>query len=213
MAVTLENNDIIIEIFDDPAFSQQGIYVSTYNRIIQIDKDKPYSPISQHAIKVYRDNTLIDSAIILASGGGTSIYEDSVLLDDNNLIIRCCNKLFSLSLPELKTNWATEVDWATCFSIYKYQDTYISHGELSIARIDKTGKILWSFSGADIFVCINEGEPFTMYDTHIALTDFIGSTYQIDYDGKQIAFEAFNYYQQTPTTISLKIAKPWWKFW
>lgn len=173
-----------IVLFDDSAFNQTADSPTTYDKVIQAEKDKEYSPTSQHALKIFKDNNLIGSAIILASGGGTGVHGDTALIDNDNLVIRCCNKVFSLTLPDLKINWTTEVDWATCFSIHKYQDTYISHGETSIVRIDKSGKILWSYGGADIFVCLEEGNPFEMFDNYIALTDFNGSTYKIDYNGK-----------------------------
>ena len=213
MTVTLQHNDLTIEIFDDSSFNQTADSPTSYNKVIQVDKDKPYSPNSQHAIKIYKDNNLISSAIILASGGGTGVYYDTVFIDDDKLIIRCCNKVFSLTLPALETNWVIEADWATCFSLHKYQDTYISYGETSIARIDKKGKILWSYSGADIFVCLEEGNPFEMFDTYIALTDFNGSTYKIDYDGKTIDHKESDYYNKEPINVIMKAQKKWWKFW
>ena len=91
-----------------------------------------------------------------------------------------------MTLPELRKNWENEADGATCFSIHKYHDTYITHGELSIKRIANNGKILWGFSGADIFVTLYEGTAFEMHDDYIALTDFNGSKYKIDYDGNSL---------------------------
>lgn len=196
MKVTLHYNDFTIDVFDDTAFNQTAESLTSYDKVIQVDKDKPYAPNSQHAIRIYKGNNLIGSAIVLASGGGTGVHDDTVFIDEDNLIIRCCNKVFSLKLPGLETNWVTEADWATCFSLHKYQDTYISHGETSIVRIDKTGKILWSYSGADIFVCLEKGNPFEMFDTYIALTDFNGSTYKINYDGKTIEHNKSDYYSK-----------------
>ncbi|RYE28382.1 MAG: hypothetical protein EOP48_33550 [Sphingobacteriales bacterium] len=213
MIVALQYNDLTIEIFDDVDFSQTADSPTTYDKIIQADNDKEYSPTSQHAIEIFKDNAIISSAIILATGGGTGVYTHTALIDDDNLIIRCCNKLFSLSLPDLETNWCIEPDWAVCFSIHKYQDSYISHGEMSIARIDKWGKILWSYGGADIFVCLYEGNPFEMHDSYIALTDFQGSTYKIDYDGNSIDYQESDYYKQKPVTVFMKPRKQWWKFW
>jgi len=213
MALSLQHNDLTIEVFDDSAFKQTADSPTSYGKVIQVEEDKLYSPNSQHAIKIFRNNILIVSAIILASGGGTSVCSDTALIDDDNLIIRCCNKIFSLTLPALETNWVTEADWATCFSIHKYKDTYISCGEDSITRLDKSGKILWSYSGADIFVCIDEGNPFEMHDTYIALTDFNGNTYKIDYDGKTLEHNESDYYHQKPITVLMKPLKKWWKFW
>lgn len=213
MTVTLRHSNLKIEVFDDSAFIQKTGSPTTYNEVIQIEKDKPYMPSSQHAIKIYKDDYLINSAIILASGGGTAIHEDSALIDDNSLIIRCCNKLFSLTLPELKIKWVIEPDWATCFSIHRYQDSFITHGEASIARIDKNGNILWSYGGADIFVRLEDGNPFEMHDDYIELMDFNGSRYKIDYDGKTLDYQESHYYRQEPVTAYMKPQKPWWKFW
>jgi len=213
MAVFLHHNELTVEVFDDSAFTQSVDSPSSYDKVIQVEKDKLYSPNSQHAIKVYKDDKVIKTAIILASGGGTGVHEDTALIDQGNLIIRCCNKLFRLSLPDLNTDWVTEPDWATCFSVHKYQDTYITHGETSIARIDRTGKVLWSYGGADIFVCLYEGNPFKMHDDHIELTDFNGSKYRIDYNGETINYEPSDYHKQEPATVYLKSQKPWWKFW
>ena len=186
MAVFLHHNGLTVEVFDDTAFTQSIDSPTSYDKVIQVEKDKPYSPNSKHAIKIYEHDKVIMTAIILASGGGTHVHEDTALIDEGNLIIRCCNKLFSLSLPDLNTNWVTEPDWATCFSVHKYQDTYITHGETSIARIDKNGKKIWSYVGADIFVCLDEGNPFEIHDDFIELTDFNGSKYRIDYNGENL---------------------------
>jgi hypothetical protein len=186
MAVFLHYKDVTVEVFDDPSFTRSAERPTSYDKIIQMEKDKQYSPGSQHAIKVIHDDEIMKTAIILASSGGTGVHKDTALIDEGNLIIRCSNHLFSLTLPDLDINWVTEPDWATCFSVHKYQDTYITHGETSIARIDRTGKILWSYDGADIFVCLYEGNPFEMHDDFIALTDFNGGKYRIDYNGQTI---------------------------
>lgn len=204
MAVTLRYKDLTIEVFDDPAFSPTPDSPTSYDKVYQLDKEKDYKPVSQHAIVVYSDNIKIASAILLAVAGATSVTSDSVLIDDDDLITRCCNTVFSLTLPNLNLNWMIEADWATCFSIHKYQDSYITHGETSIARIDRSGQKLWSYDGADIFVCLEEGNPFKMHDNYIELMDFNGSTYKIDYDGKTINYNESDYYKRQ---------KRRWKFW
>ena len=213
MTVTLQHNDFTVELSEDAVFNQTADSPTSYDKVIQADKDVQYSPTSQLAIKIFNLHNFISSGIILASGGGTGVHRDTALIDDDNLIIRCCNKLFSLGLPNLETNWVIEPDWATCFSIHRFQDTYISHGETSIARIDKSGKILWSYGGADIFVCLYEGNPFEMHDTYIALTDFTGNTYKIDYDGNSLDYQKSDYHKQEHITVLMKRQKHWWKFW
>lgn len=186
MKITLKYNDLIIEVFDDPVASES---LSAYDNIYQTSKDKPYSPSSQHAILVYKGNVIISSAILFGTAGATTVTSDSFFIDLDNLIIRCSNNLFSLALPDLSLNWITEVDWVTCFSIQKYVDTFISHGEVSISRIDRNGNVLWCYGGADIFVCLYEGDPFVMHKSYIALTDFNGGKYSISYNGETLSYE------------------------
>lgn len=80
--------------------------------------------------------------------------------------------------------WKTQADEATCFQIYKYQDDYLIHGELQISRLDCNGNIKWEFSGADIFVSIDNEEEFLIKNDGILLTDFTGKKYKINFDGK-----------------------------
>ena len=214
MAVTLQHNDWTIELFDDSSFvinsrDSPTKYDVIYNGENYADHDFP----TRHAIKVFKSGQIIRSAILLGAGGATGVTSDTALIDNNHLIIRCSNQVFSLTLPDLIKNWQVNPDWATCFSIYKYQDTFIVHGETSISRIDRNGNILWSFGGTDIFVCLYEGNPFEMHDNSISLTDFNGSKYKIDYDGNCISYVESGYYKQKPVTVLLKPSRPWWKFW
>ena len=186
MIVTIQYKELTIEVFDDPSFTQNPDSPTSYDKIYQLEKHKVYRPISQHGIVVYRDNIKIASAILLASAGGTSVSIDSIVIDQDDLVTTCSNCVFSLSLPNLKLNWATEVDWATCFSVRQYKDSYITHGEMTISRIDREGKLTWEYGGADIFVCHSEGEPFQMYEDCIALIDFNGTKYKIDYNGRTL---------------------------
>ena len=214
MTVTLQHNDFTIELFDDSSYViNSGDSPTHYDIVYNVDNYNNYDFPTKHGIKIFKGGQLTKSAILLGAGGATGISSDAALIDNENLIIRCSNQLFSLTLPELNKNWQIEPDWATCFSVHKYQDTYITHGETSIARIDKSGKILWSFSGADIFVCLYEGNPFEMHDTYIALTDFNGSEYKIDYDGKSLDYKESDYHKQEPVTVLMKPKKQWWKFW
>ena len=213
MTITFQHNDLTIEMFDDFTFTNTPDSPTTYDKVYQPDNDKEYHPLSQTAILIYKDNIKIASAILLAVGGATSVSIDSALIDNDNLITRCCNVVFSLRLPDLTVNWMEVVDWATCFSIHKYQDTFITHGETSISRLNRDGKILWQHGGADIFVTLYEGTPFEMHDTYISLTDFNGSKYRIDYNGNSIAYEESDYHKQKPVTVYLKPGKPWWQFW
>lgn len=214
MTVTLQHNDLTIEVFDDSSYVVNSIDSPTqYDVIYNGDNYDDHDFPTRHAIKVFTDQQLIKSAVLLGTGGATVISSNAALVDDENLIIRCSNQVFSLTLPELNKNWQVKPDLATCFSIHKYQDTYIVHGETSISRIDRMGKILWSYGGADIFVCLYEGSPFEMHEDFISMTDFNGSKYKIDYDGNSISYVESGFHKQKPITVLMKPVKPWWKFW
>jgi len=209
ITVTLDYKEYTIELFDEQLHGNEVVYDNIY----QPEKGREYQPVSQTGIIVYKDGVKISSALLLAVAGATSVSTDSVCIHNDNLLTRCCNIIFSLSLPGLKLNWMTEADWATCFSIYPYKDDFITHGEVDIARIDANGKIIWQFSGADIFVNLKDDIAFEMYDNHIALTDFNGGKYTIDYDGNEIV-DAVATQSQTKTANNLNESKkPWWKFW
>lgn len=214
MTVTLQHNDLTIELFDDSSYVVNSIDSPTkYDVVYNGDNCSDHDFPTKHGIKILKGGQLIKSAILLGVGGATGMSSDAAFVDNENLIIRCSHHVFSLTLPELKKNWQVKPDWATCFSIHKYQDTYIVHGETSISRIDRMGKILWTHGGADIFVCLYEGTPFEMHEDFISMTDFNGSKYKIDYDGNSISYEDSGYHKQKPISVLMKSVKPWWKFW
>lgn len=203
--ITLNYKEFTIELFDE----RQENPAQVYDHIYQPEKNREYDPVSQTGITVYREGVKISSVLLQAVAGATSVTSDSAVIARDVLMTRCCNTVFSVSLPDLKLNWMTEVDWATCFSLHAYNDDFISHGEMSVSRIDATGKILWQFSGADIFVDINGQTTFEMFDDHIALADFNGTKYTIDYNGNLLTSTSPGKNANMPPGQ----VKPWWKFW
>ena len=178
--------DLIIEVLDEPTYK----FGSTdnnfnYSKHYFGDEATEY-PTSKHGIKIYQDDQIIDNSIIIGSGGSTGIHQNSSLLDNDQLLICCCDAIFCLTLPDLELKWKTQADHATCFQIFKLQDDYIVHGELQVAKLDKNGIIKWVFGGADIFVSIDNEEEFKIESDGILLTDFSKTKYKIDFDGKLI---------------------------
>lgn len=143
-------------------------------------------PTSKHGIKIYQGDQIIDNCIVIGSGGATGIHANSSLIDNDLLLLCCCNTIFCLTLCDLELKWKTQADQITCFQIFKNQDDYIIHGELQIAKLDKNGNIKWEFGGADIFVSIDGEEEFKIENDGILLTDFAKTKYKIDFDGKLI---------------------------
>lgn len=76
--------------------------------------------------------------------------------------------------------------FGSVFSINKFGDDYIVHGEIEIARYNNDFNKVWSFSGKDIFASITGKNAFEMTKNSIKLYDFQDNYYEIDYDGKEI---------------------------
>jgi hypothetical protein len=149
-------------------------------------EETPYAFSTMVGIRILKQTELLKSAIIGSIGGGTGIHKNSVLYEDARVLICCSDSIFCLSVPELVLLWRTQADPATCFEIYKYQDSYIVHGELEISRLDKDGKIIWQNSGADIFITITGEHSFELKDDYIVVKDFQNRVYEFDYNGKYL---------------------------
>ncbi|RKS02889.1 hypothetical protein [Flavobacterium sp. 102] len=138
-------------------------------------------------IKVFENNIEIKSAVIGSSGGGTGIYDNSVIIESNRILICCSHSIFCLSIPELNLLWQTKADSTTCFGIYKYKDSYIIHGELQISRLNQNGEIIWQQSGEDIFITLDGKDNFEITDEFILAKDWENRKYKFDYNGQEIA--------------------------
>jgi hypothetical protein len=153
--MNLQYLDFRIEIVDDPIYSLNSTdNISNYDQ--EYFDDKPYSDRnysnSKHGIRVFKNDLELSSAIICEVGGATTIHENSCLIKDGLLFICCSDKIYALSLPDLKLKWKKRLDPATCFGIYSFQGDLVVHGELQITRVDINGIEKWSFGARDIFV-------------------------------------------------------------
>lgn len=188
-----------IEIFKD-----ENINVSSTDNVNQYDLDyidkSDYQPSTVIGIKLYINEKQLNSAVIGATGGGTGIGENSTIIEYDRILICCSDSIFCLSIPNLALLWRRQADEATCFEIFKYQDSYIVHGELNISRLNKNGEILWQQSGADIFTTLDGKDDFKLTENFILATDWEYRKYKFYYDG--IVAETTD-----------KTKKQWWKLW
>jgi hypothetical protein len=181
--------NLVIEVFNDTTF-QSASSDNTFNYSKQYSSvDEGYQPTSKHGIKIYQDGKEWNNCIILGSGGGTGIYDNSSLVADGQMLVCCADNIFCLSLPDLDLKWNTRVDEATCFRIYNLQEDYVVHGELAISRIDGNGNIKWQYGGTDIFVTTDGDQAFTLNSDNITLIDFNKARYKVDFNGKTIAHQ------------------------
>ncbi|MBI3512164.1 MAG: hypothetical protein HY064_16010 [Bacteroidetes bacterium] len=178
--------DLTIEIFNDPTYTLGSADNNIiYSKIYSTDIGK-FRPTSKHGIKIFKAEQEINNCLLLAVGGATNIHPTASLVDNDQLVVCCCDTIFSLTLPDLQLKWKTKVDSVTCFQILKLQADYIVHGEMEITRLDRDGKIKWKYGGHDIFVEL-DSDAFSLHADHIEVTDFYKTKYKIDFNGKTIS--------------------------
>ncbi len=139
--------------------------------------------ISRHAII---NNVNFKKVLLIATGGGTGIHQNSYLIDESLILICVSDSIFCIELPNMSLKWNVKADPGTCFGIYKFQNGYIAHGEEDIAYLNAEGKIEWSFSGRDIFTTLDGNDEFIIMEDCILVTDWEGYKYRIGKDGKEI---------------------------
>ena len=174
-----------ITIYSDPTFTEGSVdNINNYD-FVYFDESE-YQSITVFGIKIFLENTLVKSAIIGSVGGGASIHENSIIIENDRILICCSSSVFCLSIPELSLLWQTKADQATCFEIFKYKDDYIIHGELEISKLDQNGKIVWQQGGRDIFTTLDGNDNFKITDEYIFATDWGNRNYKFDFDGHLI---------------------------
>jgi len=175
-----------IDIFDDRNSAEVSVEKNNQYDLVYFEKSDYILP-TVFGVKVFEEEKLLKSAIIGSIGGGTGIHEKSVIIENDRILICCSDSIFCLSIPELNLIWQTEADWASCFGIYKYDDSYIIHGELQISRINQNGEIVWQQSGGDIFTTLDGNDNFEITDKFILATDWENRKYKFDFNGNVVA--------------------------
>jgi hypothetical protein len=148
-----------------------------FARVLKLDPDPRARPSSRHSVEVVDANGASTTCLVTAVGGASRVHEHSALLDGHRLIMAVGPYICALSLPKLALEWSTAVDDATCFGVYysAKHDCFVSHGELSVARVSLGGAVVWSAGGKDSF-----SESFTLYDDYAEAIDFNHEKYRID---------------------------------
>jgi hypothetical protein len=178
--------DFVIELIDDKYHTLNSVdNINTYTKTCSRDTTSRIN--SQHGIKVSENNIEISSALVCSDGLSTTVHSTSYFIK-NDIIFLCCGKhLYALDIPTLQIKWFKELDPATCFEIYPFEDDFIIHGEITISRITALGEIKWEFSARDIFVNLNGHKEFEIINGQIKIIDFENYEYILDGNGKIIS--------------------------
>jgi len=174
-------NGYSIGLVDDTMYNPDSSdNAVAYGRFYSEMPYKDYNFPTRHGISLFKDGEVEKSVCICSSGGPTHIHARSSVLQDKRLLICCADSVFCLAFPALDLNWVTKADQATCFGIFEHRDGYILHGELEISRLDKDGRIIWQFSGPDIFTTLTGRDDFQLNGDVIEASTWDGTTFRID---------------------------------
>ncbi|RYG62545.1 hypothetical protein EON80_22915 [bacterium] len=139
-----------------------------------------YEPRSLHSIYVEQNGNCVACRAVQAEGWATTVHAHSSLLHGELCLVATGVYVCALQLPSLDLVWATQTDPFTCFGIHHSLENqcYISHGELSIARLSYAGDVEWDQSGKDIFT-----GNLNLFPDRIEVTDWNDELYVFGFDG------------------------------
>ncbi|WNB17761.1 hypothetical protein [Marivirga arenosa] len=174
-----------IELFIDDNYSEDSNdNLISYDKVHLIKSELLFS--TKIGLKIHENDKTISSAIIGSDGGGTGIDKNSHIIEDDRIAVCCSDSIFCLSIPELNLIWKTQADQSSCFEIFKFNESYIIHGEMEISRLDLSGEVMWKRSGADIFTTEKGTDDFEITESYIKATDWENRIYKFDFNGKLI---------------------------
>ncbi len=144
-----------------------------------------------HEVPVGRDFPPCTAHGVLLNGEPLAVFGDfrcsgvhphSALVIDDRVLLAAGGQVLCFSPEPFHVHWELEVDSAACFGIHfsSHHNALISHGELSIARFSRDGRLLWQSYGADIF-----SEGLALKPDAVEAIDFNGMRYRFSYDTGQ----------------------------
>ncbi len=172
------------------------IELSENTPIIQIASEKFHSAIK---IDISYENEPIKSCILTGIDGAFILYPkskgenkyQSILINNDNLILSLDFTLISIDLKTLGTNWKIRPDTAEIFEFYELENDILLRGELGIHRIDYDGNIKWTFTGRDIWINMDGKKEIEIENKAIRLFDWESNEYLVDFNGKVIKDKPF----------------------
>ena len=170
-----------IGLMDDSEYNPYSSdNVVAYGKFYSEKVHEDYHYLPKHGVFVLRDGEIVASSCVCSSGGSTGIHPRCFILGHDRIAICCGDNVFCLKIPDLGLIWNIKVDSATCFEIFKLEDSYIVHGELEISRLDAQGKVVWKFSGSDIFTTTIGKNDFTFEAGVIEAVNWEGRRFYLD---------------------------------
>jgi hypothetical protein len=157
--------------YDDPIPELDQPFMASYGDVQPMNQ-------ARYIVEVWARGEKLRACLLYGWNGSiTRVNSQTAIVHGDRCIIGIMADMLALHMPSLRLMWSNRVDDATCFGVYhvpEYQ-SYISHGELDIARVSYAGDIMWSSGGKDIFT-----NGFEIDGDHIIAVDFNDERYHID---------------------------------
>ena len=209
--LTVKNESITVELFFERNKNQLEYHnQNSYDKVIELNEVSNWT--SEVNVKIIFP-TKTQKVLIRGIDGGLYLHSAeenensySVKLIENEIIFSLGFTFFCFDIIEQKIKWKIRPDIAEVFEFYDLQDDFLVRGELAIHRIDKNGKIKWSYGGRDIWVNIEGKREVQIIDNKIYLTDFENNEYVINFDGQTLE-------DKPKINNQNKTINKWWKFW
>lgn len=144
---------------------------------LTLDEGGHHEPTSCHRVEVLHGSEKVAQLQLQASKGETGIHQHSACIADDILFIACGAYVTALQLPDLHLLWSTQVDELTCFGVHHnlVHHCLITHGELSITRINFDGSLVWQANADKVFT-----GPLEADGAVISVTDDAGNRHEFD---------------------------------
>ncbi len=183
----LTNGFCTTEIAIDESFPSDANFESRYDIIINLD-DRPRNDFSKaYFIGVKLRDREYSAAMI----GDRNCWDTRcAIIEDEQLTVLQGWRVTQFDIRTASVIRSIELDTtAPNFEIYKVGTGYLIYGETAVTMLDKELKLLWSFSGRDIFVSATGKTSFEIKADRICLYDFEDNYYELDYQGHIIHIE------------------------
>lgn len=180
-------DDLRVQLIDDFCYTPGSAdNVHQYELVHHLEpRDQPRFT-AQVGVRVERDGDAGATCIVIAhSGARMPLDRARVVHKADLLVVAVANVVVALRLPLLELLWQRDVDHGVCcFGLHDLPDrpgAIISHGELSITRLDYDGRITWQCDWREIFT-----GPFEVCGDVIRAVDFNGVTLTISVETGEI---------------------------
>lgn len=181
------NSRFRVELVPDPCYTIGSADNRPYDRVFNPEElgGGDYRKVCRLAVEDFQTGEETQAALI---GAGTWCVEGCAVLNGAVLTVLMDRRALQLSLDPFEQLDSKKISAdGPLLALYPWGEDFLVHGELEVLRLDRRLRVLWSFSGRDIFVTRGGGKAFEMEQGRIRLRDWEGNRYELDPDGKLLS--------------------------